>query len=219
MKLLAICVAQPREMVYRGKRVRSSIWKEPVDGPVRMEETHLVGDSQATAVVHGGIHKAAYAYSGDHYDWWRQQLARDDLGHGMFGENLVVSGLDEGSVRIGDQWDVGSVRYTVSGPRIPCANLAMKFDDTDLPRLFTEAGRPGVYLRVLQCGMLQAGDSVDSHPTGSGPSIRDVYCAYTQPRAPGALAILHSVLRNPALDPEFGGGIDKRIRQNTPDRR
>jgi len=30
MKLVSINVAQPREVNYKGKRVRSSIWKRPV---------------------------------------------------------------------------------------------------------------------------------------------------------------------------------------------
>ena len=139
MKIISLNVGQPRKVKYQGKTVCSSIWKEPVAGPVEVGETNLAGDRQATAVVHGGIHKAVYAFSYDQYAWWQKELGCDRLACGMFGENLTVAGLDESHTRIGDQWQVGSVRLVVTGPRIPCSNLAMKFADDSVPRRFTEA--------------------------------------------------------------------------------
>jgi len=212
MQLLAVCVAEPREVAYRGKTVRSSIWKKAVDGPVATTRLNLDGDRQATAVIHGGVNKAAYAYSHDHYDWWQRQLQRTDLDPGMFGENLVISGLDEARCQVGEQWQIGSVRYAITGPRIPCANLAMKFNDREVPQRFTESARPGVYLRVVQTGSLQAGDDVTVHAAGAGPTIQQMYRAYTHPGEPGSSAILQQTLANPWLDPEFARGIKKRIK-------
>ena len=212
MKIVSVNVAQPREVVYEGKPVRSSIWKEPVHGPVEVGETNLSGDRQAAAVVHGGMHKAVYAFSHDHYGWWKTELQRTDLPAGMFGENLTISGLDEAQVRIGDQWQVGSARFAVTGPRIPCSNLAMKFNDKSVPKRFSEAGWPGVYLRVLQTGSVSAGDSVKQIASGEGATIHELFHAYTHPGEPTAQEILQRALTNPFLDPELAGGINKRLK-------
>ncbi len=212
MKLISVNVAQPREVEYQGKTVRSSIWKEPASGPVEVAETNLAGDRQASALMHGGIHKAVYAFSHDRYAWWQQQLRRADLGYGMFGENLTVSGLDEAHIRIGDQWLAGSARFAVTGPRIPCTNLAMKFADQSVPRRFTEAGWPGVYLRVLQTGAVTAGDRVEQLPGGAGVSVRELFRAYTRPRDDGAGEILSGALDYPFLDPALIAGIHKRLK-------
>ena len=42
---------------------------------------------------------------------------------GAFGENLSVDGLDEQSVCLGDEWQIGSARFAVSQGRQPCWKL------------------------------------------------------------------------------------------------
>jgi len=212
MKLVSVNVGTPREVEFDGRRVRSSIWKEPVGGAVALGELGLAGDRQATAVVHGGIHKAAYAYSLDRYAWWRKELGREDLGHGMFGENLTISGLDDSTARIGDQWAIGDVRLIITGPRIPCNNLAVKFGDKSVPRRFADGGWCGVYLRVLETGSLQAGDAIETLEQGAGPGISGIFRAYTRPREPGSRALLEQALENPWTDPEFADGVSKRLK-------
>ena len=211
MQIVSVNVAQPRETMYEGRTVKSSIWKEPVSGPVAVSETNLEGDRQASAVLHGGIHKAAYAYSFDHYPWWADQLGRDDLKPGMFGENLTIGGLDESHVRIGEHWLAGSVVFVITGPRIPCSNLAMKFNDRSLPHRFTESGYPGVYLRVLRTGWVAAGDPVEKTAEGNGVSAKDLFRAYTHPRDPGSATVLEEALLGEFLDPDLAAGINKRI--------
>ncbi|MSQ98784.1 MAG: MOSC domain-containing protein [Xanthomonadales bacterium] len=211
MKILSVNVAQPRAVEYQGKTVQSSIWKEPVQGRVALSETNLAGDRQATALLHGGIHKAVYAFSHDQYAWWETELQRNDLKPGMFGENLTVSGLDESNIGIGDQWQVAAVRFVVTGPRIPCSNLAMKFNDRSAPRRFAESGRPGVYLRVLHTGSVAGGDTITEVSKGDGVTIRELYQAYTRPRDVGSREILQQALRNEYLDPDLATGIGKRI--------
>lgn len=211
MKLVSVNVAEPREVEYKGKRVRSSIWKEPVSGAVEVGETNLSGDRQASPLIHGGTHKAAYAYSHDHYRWWAEELQRDDLAFGMFGENLTIRGLDESKARVGDLWQVGTCRFAITGPRIPCSNLAMKFDDVTVPKRFTDCGWPGVYLRVLETGAIAAGDEVRVLRKGKTGSIQALFHAYTHPHGEASRAILEKALRNPMLDPEMATNINKRL--------
>ncbi len=48
MKLLSIQVGLPREVDWRGKKVMTGIFKEPVQGLVRVEKLNLEADGQAT---------------------------------------------------------------------------------------------------------------------------------------------------------------------------
>lgn len=95
MTLSSIQVERPVEVAHGDATVMTSIFKHPVIGAVSVHRLNLDGDGQADLVHHGGEHKAVYAYSQDHYPLWCQQLARNDIPHGTFGENLTVAGLDE----------------------------------------------------------------------------------------------------------------------------
>jgi hypothetical protein len=62
LKLLSVNVGVPREVDWQGRLVRTSIFKSPVLGPVRVTTLNLEGDGQSDLTVHGGVHKAVYAY-------------------------------------------------------------------------------------------------------------------------------------------------------------
>jgi MOSC domain-containing protein YiiM len=79
MKLLSVNVGLPREIEWKGKIVRTSIFKEPVLGRVRVRNLNLEGDQQSDLRVHGGIHKAVYVYPSEHYAFWRKELPGADL--------------------------------------------------------------------------------------------------------------------------------------------
>ena len=60
MKLVSVNVGGPREVEWRGRKVRTSIWKTAVEGRVRVNRLNLEGDSQSNLSVHGGPEKAVY---------------------------------------------------------------------------------------------------------------------------------------------------------------
>ncbi len=213
MKIMAVNVSQPLEFEFEGQRMRSSIFKQPVSGPVAVGKTNLEGDRQANLKVHGGAHKAVYAYSHDHYAWWSKTLGRNDLSFGQFGENLTIAGLDEDEIAIGDRLLAGTALTAVTGPRIPCTMLGIKFNDKTMPRRFTEAARPGFYLCVIETGVVEAGDKVEKIQAGEGGlSVRDMYNAYSRPRSRKACEILEHALTLPDLDPDFIPRINQRLR-------
>src|SRR5262245_42573118 len=99
--LVSVNVGVPREVSYRGKSVRTSIWKEPVDGRIPVRGVNVAGDEQADLEVHGGVDKAVYAYSREDYDWWEGELS-SPLAAGTFGENLTTTGLDLTAAVVGE---------------------------------------------------------------------------------------------------------------------
>jgi MOSC domain-containing protein YiiM len=68
---------------------------------------------------------------------------------------------------IGERWAVGTTVLEVSSPRIPCWKLARRMDDPLFIKRFSQAGRPGAYLRIVEEGDIGAGDSLEviSRPT------------------------------------------------------
>jgi MOSC domain-containing protein YiiM len=125
MKLLSVNVGLPREIEWQGKLVRTSIFKSPASGNVRVKTLNLEGDEQSDLSVHGGVHKAVYAYPSEHYRFWREEVPGIDLPLGVFGENFTTEGLLEEAVRIGDRVRVGSAQFVITQPRLPCFKFGM----------------------------------------------------------------------------------------------
>lgn len=161
MRLLSINVGRPRLAQRNGTTVSTAIFKRPVDGPVQLGVLGLEGDDQADKSCHGGVDKAVYAYSGDNYAWWREQLAGRDLSPGEFGENLTVEGMTDDRVAIGDVFRIGMASVQVTQPRTPCMKLGVKMNDPTFVKRFHQAARTGFYLRVLEEGVVTAGDEIE----------------------------------------------------------
>jgi MOSC domain-containing protein YiiM len=158
MKLVSIQVGRPRKVRWGGTWVSTGIYKEPVHGRIKLHRLNLEGDEQADLTVHGGWDKAVYVYPSEHYAFWRQELSGEPLPYGIFGENFTTEGLNEESVRIGDQFKVGETILEVTQPRMPCYKLGIRFRRPDMPKRFHASGRCGWYLAVLQEGIVSAGD-------------------------------------------------------------
>jgi MOSC domain-containing protein YiiM len=162
MKVTKICVGQP-QIVRTSEEgfVTTAIFKQPVEGRVRVGELNLEGDAQADLTVHGGWSKAVYAYPGEHYDFWRNELPEMELGDSQFGENLTTEGLVETEVFIGDRLRIGTAEFVVTEPRMPCYKLGIRFGRKDILRRFLQSRRSGFYLAVTRTGDLGAGDNIE----------------------------------------------------------
>jgi MOSC domain-containing protein YiiM len=127
---------------------------------VEVLATNLAGDGQGDLLNHGGPTKAVYAYASNDYDYWRQQEGLSIPEFGWFGENLTVENAISDDVRVGDIWEIGTVRLQVTEPRSPCFKLDHKVGIPRFAARFQRTGRVGFYLRVLQEGSLAAGAEV-----------------------------------------------------------
>jgi MOSC domain-containing protein YiiM len=122
----------------------------------------VAGDEQADLSVHGGPEKAVYGYSFENYAHWRAEYPQhgEVLVPGGFGENLCIEALSEADLCIGDIHRIGSSRLQVCQPRQPCFKLALRFQDTKMPKAMVKSGRAGWYYRVLEAGEITPGDEV-----------------------------------------------------------
>lgn len=171
-QVTSVNVGAVREITYRGKPRTTAIWKDPVEGPVRLGLGGVAGDHQADPSVHGGPRKAAYLYGLDDLAWWEGEL-HQRLAAGTFGENFTVAGMALNDARIGEQWQVGGALVEVTQPRFPCWKLGFRMGDPRFPKRFLEAGRAGTYVTVLTEGEVRAGDAIEvvsrpSHPVTVG---------------------------------------------------
>ncbi len=160
MKLLSVNVGLPREIEWKGKNIRTSIFKRPIAGRVRVSKLNVEGDQQSDLTVHGGIDKAVYAYPSEHFAFWRTEFPEMDLPWGVFGENFTTAGLLENTVHIGDRFRLGSAEFVVTQPRMPCYKLGIRFNRPDMVKRFLQSGRTGFYFAVLKEGEVAAGDSI-----------------------------------------------------------
>lgn len=176
MKILSVNTATVGDLFVSQSgeqhRVRTGIHKKPVAGAVAVNRLGLAGDEQADLSVHGGLDKAVYAYPVEHYGFWREQTAahrkqapaETDLAPGMLGENLTIEGLLETDVWIGDRLLVGSAVLQVSEPRNPCFKLNARLGFSHASKMMLQTGFSGFYLRVVETGMVSAGDAITLVP-------------------------------------------------------
>ena len=152
------------------RTVTSAINKTPVSTiiqpqAVEVTVTGIVGDEQADPQVHGGIEKALYMYPQEHYPFWSTLLSEAKgqslhLEHGYLGENLTISGLSEHDVYVGDRLRIGAIECAVTKLREPCYKFTAKTGVATAAKAMIQGARSGWYLRVLQGGVIQAGDAI-----------------------------------------------------------
>jgi len=152
-----------RPQLLPGHRMLSAYRRQPVAGPVTVHLLGLDGDQVGNTRVHGGPEKAIYAYPLSGYSAWRAEFPNlaDRLVAGAMGENLVVDGLDEASLCLGDVIRCGTATLQIAQIREPCSTFAVAMGTTRVVKAMVRSGRCGWYFRVLEGGAIAAGDGHD----------------------------------------------------------
>jgi MOSC domain-containing protein YiiM len=208
MRMLSVNVSMPKEVPYREKTITTGIFKEPVEGRVMLRSLNLEGDGQADLKGHGGIHKAAYVFSHEYYAHWERELGREEFPFGQFGENFTVEGMTDEEVHIGDTYRVGGALVEVTQPRVPCFKLALRMEEPRFLKSFMAHARVGYYLRVLEEGEVDAGDSVERVRTDpEGMTAREMFnlLYHDKDKLVGA----QRALRIDALSPGWRGSFEE----------
>src|SRR5580658_1069479 len=211
-KLLSVNVGLPHEIAWKGKVVRTAIWKRPVSGRVFARRLNIDGDAQGDLKGHGGEHRAVFVYQLDSYHYWQQQLQRSDFTFGQFGENFTVEGLADDEVYIGDRYRAGSALFEVTQPRVTCYRVGIRMNEPRMPALLVSHGRPGFYFRVLEEGEVGAGDEIERVMRGpEGLTIAEVDALLYRPGHPADR--LERALRIPALSTGWRGSFKALLEQ------
>jgi ferredoxin-NADP reductase/MOSC domain-containing protein YiiM len=158
--LLSVNVGLPKDVSWQGRTVHTAVWKRPVGGPAMARRLNIDGDGQGDLAGHGGEQRAMFVYQIGAYQYWQQQLGRDDFEFGQFGENFTVRGLADDEVCIGDRYQIGDALFEVTQPRVTCFRVGIRMNDAQIPALLVSHHRPGFYFRVLREGTVRAGDEI-----------------------------------------------------------
>ncbi len=183
MKVISLNVSLPKTVEFRGNQVSTGIYNEPVDKRLKVRTLNIEGDEQADLTVHGGIDKAVYAYPSEHYPYWKDHYPNLTMDWGMFGENFTTEGLLEDQANIGDEYQIGSAKFAVTQPRMPCYKLAIKFGAGDIIKKLFASAKCGIYFKVLEEGEVGAGDEIKLVKRDeNNVTIRDMMKTYGEER-------------------------------------
>jgi MOSC domain-containing protein YiiM len=143
---------------YEGKSWTTAIYREPLNGPVEVDRYGIVGDEHTG---HGpDLDRAVCFHPLAHYRFW-QAYFRREIPIGFFGENLVLDGLVDEDVCVGDIIRCGSVVFEITQPRTPCYKQARKLGVPEFAKLILQTGKLGFLARVLQPGAIAVGNAFE----------------------------------------------------------
>lgn len=132
----------------------SAINKSRVDKVV-VTTLGFVGDEQADQFFHGGQIQAIHQMPERVYGLIKQEFPSVVIYEGMLGENLIVSGMQESDVCIGDIYQIGSVQMQVTRPRRPCWKIDAQLNHRGVAKFLQDQGCVGWYYRIIQTGEME----------------------------------------------------------------
>jgi len=199
-RLLSLNVGMPADVPWQGRTVHTGIFKYPVEGSRTARRLNVDGDGQGDLGGHGGEQRAVLVYQRQSYDYWRDELGRNDLEYGNFGENFTVDGLLDDEVHIGDRYRIGNAEFEVSQPRVTCFRVGLRLNAPEMPSLLVARHRPGFYLRVVKEGEVRAGDEITRTVVGRHEmNVADIDALLYLPKRD--VAQLRKAVDIPALSP------------------
>lgn len=160
MFVTSVNIGQVKDVIWNGKTVKTGIYKSPVTS-ITLEANDVKHDNVVDRRYHGGIDKACYIYSKDHYKHWENLYPNLQFKPGMFGENITINGLNESKIMIGDIYRIGGATVQVTQPRQPCFKLGIVFNTQKVLKEFINSNFPGIYLKVLEGEDVIAGDAME----------------------------------------------------------
>jgi ferredoxin-NADP reductase/MOSC domain-containing protein YiiM len=204
--LVSVNVGLPKDVAWNGRTVYTGVWKQPVVGPRMVRRLNVDGDGQGDLGGHGGENRAVLVYQLDSYRYWSDELHRDDLRPGHFGENFTVEGLPDDEVCIGDRYRIGQAVFEVTQPRVTCYRVGLRLGEPQMAALLVSHHRPGFYFRVITEGQIEAGQHIVK--VSSGPEQVTVAEIDALLYLPGhSRDALERALRIPALSAGWKGSL------------
>lgn len=160
--ILSIKIGLVEQVVFsNGTVLDSAIRKKPVEA-VTIHQFGAEGDDVGLKAHHGGVDKALFFMSEKTFNKLTALIGKafDWQGTAIYGENFIVSELDESDVCVGDRYQIGNVILEVSQPRKPCERLSLNSASDNTQKIVREMGLTGWYVRVIQEGCCKKGDKM-----------------------------------------------------------
>lgn len=161
-EILVIKIGQVQQLTFAdGSQYESAIRKQPVES-VKIHGLGAEGNDVGLKAHHGGVDKALFFMSADAFPALNALLGENFSyqGTATYGENFVVSELNEDSVCVGDRYQIGSCVVEVSQPRKPCERLSKNTANDNTQKIVHQSGWTGWYVRVIETGEITKGDEV-----------------------------------------------------------
>ena len=168
MKVLSVNIGKSKSVIIGDKKVRTGIYKNPIADSVLVSCDGIVGDEQVEKSVHGGLWKAVYVYPYEHYEVWQKYFPNMKLDYGAFGENITSQGLLENEICVGDILKIGTCRFAVTEPRLPCFKFNKKLNEPKAAKFMVENLISGFYLKVIDEGKITAKNNIVIEQKGFG---------------------------------------------------
>ena len=175
MKVISVNIGDPVIVKWRGKEVKTGIYKYPVNKSIHLDFEDVDHDHVIDRRYHGGLDKACYLYSYDHYEYWKSKYPELDWHYGVFGENITLEKFDEAEIKIGSIYRLGTSLVQISRPRQPCFKLGIRFGTQKIIKEFLNSLKTGVYIRVLERGEVTSGDQlILEQENANGVTIKEL---------------------------------------------
>ncbi len=161
-EILVIKIGQVQSLTFAdGSCYESAIRKQPVEA-VNIHSLGAEGNDVGLKAHHGGVDKALFFMSADSFSALNALLDENFSyqGTAIYGENFVVSELNEDSVCVGDRFQIGTCVVEVSQPRKPCERLSKNTENEETRDIVYQTGLSGWYVRVIETGEIRQGDEL-----------------------------------------------------------
>ncbi|WP_181320948.1 MOSC domain-containing protein [Photobacterium phosphoreum] len=192
---------------------RTSIEKTPTN-KVSVTTLGFVGDEQAER-FHGGLDRAVLQFDSNHYVQLQHIFPKSAplFVEGGYGENLVVAGMNEYNVCIGDKIAIGSVVLEVTQPRQPCFKLNHRFKEPTIARYSQQNSKTGWFYRVVKEGKINVNDRIHviERPYPQWTIAKVQHYLYVET---GNLAATTELATLPELGAEVKGIFQHRLKTN-----
>lgn len=157
-RVLAVSTSKPRWINMNGVEILTSLVRDESPVPLYFGAE---GPQDNQLALHT---EKIYAFPRENYAYWGNELGLDHTSwpNCFWGENLMVEGLSEEHVRIGDLLTFsGGAVLEVTGPRTPCTKMTWRLGlpGSALKRL-TRDGLLGFYLRTVCDGMIGKDETI-----------------------------------------------------------
>lgn len=212
MEVISTNLSNPTTIIWNQKEELTGMYKIPTFEGITLKKEYVISDYVEDLCNHGGIDKACYIFSSDHYSHWKNLYPSLIWNWGMFGENITVSGLDESTIFIGDIYKIGTSVIQVSQPRQPCYKLGIRFENQLILKQFIQFGFPGIYVRILEEGSVKAGDKLELiQRYDESITICEAFQLIYSGSKPELKSLLIKTIHNPHIAASFKRQIERFI--------